>query len=111
MTRIAVDLAPLAEAIIAHEKAKGEAASRFRMAMAESVLAMAAREQSRQQSLAEADASLLALEPQPLASIRAGKRDGDHALYQALLTSAALRTSITKPAMLSESERALVKLD
>ncbi len=111
MSSLARDLVPLAQSIIAEEMAKGDQASRFRIAMGESALAMAAREEGFQQALTEAERSLDALGSSLITSIRAGSLDGEGELYSRLLTASILRTSVTRPAMVQEGERKLAGLE
>lgn len=109
MSALARDLVPMASAIIAEEKAKGDQASRFRIAMGESALAMAAREEGQHQALVAAQEALDALGSSLITSIRAGSLDGEGDLYRRLLIASILRTSVTRPAMVQDDERKLAE--
>jgi hypothetical protein len=111
MSTLARDLVPLASSIVAEEKAKGDQASRFRIAMGESALGMAGREEAQHQALIAAQQALDAFGTSSIASIRAGSVDGEGDLYLRLLISSILRTSVTRPAMLQDEDRELAGLE
>jgi hypothetical protein len=85
--------------------AAGEA--RFAGLMVASALGMASREISLRERIEAAERAMSA----DAAAIRAGRHDGDAALYQQLMALAALRTAVTRPQVLRPEEKSSVGLD
>lgn len=98
---------------------------RFLALMIGSAMRMAARQAEQSERLAQAEAALLDLtqetgdeqdEPPAdpawalIAAIRAGAADADQRVHGLLWTDAVIRTSVTKPSMLSRIERRLAGL-
>ena len=89
-------------------------ARRYEALMVASAMAMAAREAAAMRDEADERARLAALLDEPVApeqagkalaaAIRAGKRDGDGAVYDALLGDATARLAISNPKLLPKAE-------